>query len=248
LKAERLAAIGELAGMVGHDLRNPLQGISNATFSLRNRQLSHLDLSGRQSLETIEKCVERSNKIINDLLDYAREIHLDTNMTTPRALIETVVDQVKNPENITINNLAENIAYLEVDTAKIQRVFLNLILNAFDAMPNGGSITITSKIDGNNIVFSFADTGEGMSDDILLKIWTPLFTTKAKGMGFGLAICKRYIEAHGGQIDVFSQTGKGSVFNIVLPLKQQFSDQDACEKKGYASASEIMHLWKKSKD
>lgn len=248
LKAERLAAIGELAGMIGHDLRNPLQGISNATYCLRNRQMAHLDSSGKQSLEAIEKCVERSNKIVNDLLDYAREIHLETKLITPRALVETVIGQMNIPEKITVNNLAENAPDLEVDTIKIQRVFLNLILNAFDATPRGGSITITSKIDGNNVVFSFTDTGEGMSSEVLSKIWTPLFTTKAKGMGFGLPICKRYIEAHGGKINVFSQVGKGSIFNVALPIGKEFSDQEAGGQKSYASANEITHIWKSTKN
>ena len=224
LKSERLAAIGELAGMIGHDLRNPLQGISNAAFYLRNRQISRLDENGQNSLETIEKCVKRSNMIVNDLLDYSREIHLVIEETTPKALVESVISQVKVPENITINNLTENTPDLEVDTSKIGRVFLNIILNAFDATRNGGSVTITSKIDKKGVIFSFSDTGEGISNDILSKMWTPLFTTKAKGMGFGLAICKRYVEAHGGQISVISEVGKGSVFNVVLPQKPQSTD------------------------
>jgi signal transduction histidine kinase len=244
LKAERLAAIGELAGMIGHDLRNPLQGISNAVFSLKKRQVSRLDQRGQQSIEVIEKCVERSNKIVNDLLDYAREIHLDITVITPRKLVESVISQVKIPENISIINLAKNTPEFNVDSAKIQRVFLNLVVNAFDAMPKGGSFTITSKVIENKVVFSFADIGEGMPSEVLSKIWTPLFTTKAKGMGFGLPICKRYVEAHGGQIDVTSQVGKGSVFNVALPLKHEFLNVDSSGQKSYASANEIARIWK----
>jgi signal transduction histidine kinase len=99
------------------------------------------------------------------------------------------------------------------------RVFTNLTRNAIDAMPNGGTITIRSKRDGNTVVFSFSDTGQGMSRETLAKIWSPLFTTKAKGMGFGLPICKRFVEGHGGKISVESQADKGSTFTVVLPIE-----------------------------
>ena len=178
------------------------------------------------------------------MLDYAREIHLDIIMTTPKKLVESVISQVKIPENISITNIAENTPEFDVDSAKIQRVFLNLMVNAFDAMPKGGIFTIKSKIKENKVVFSFADIGDGISSEVLSKIWTPLFTTKAKGMGFGLPICKRYVEAHGGQIDVTSQVGKGSVFEVSLPLKHDFSNYDSSGQQSYASANEIAHIWK----
>jgi len=107
----------------------------------------------------------------------------------------------------------------KVDKQKILRVFLNLIRNAFDAMPNGGTVTIRSKRDGDKVVFTLVDTGEGMSRETLRKLWTPLFTTRAKGMGFGLPICKRFVEGHGGMISVESKFGKGSTFTVTLPIE-----------------------------
>ena len=103
----------------------------------------------------------------------------------------------------------------------MQRVCVNLIKNAVDAMPNGGALTITSTDSDGNLLVSFKDTGEGISEEILGKIWSPLFTTKAKGMGYGLAIVKRFIEAHGGAVNVETNLGKGSTFTISIPLHRK---------------------------
>jgi signal transduction histidine kinase len=97
------------------------------------------------------------------------------------------------------------------------RVFVNLVTNAFDAMPNGGTLTIQSQNLGDKVSLSFEDTGSGMTTETLSKLWIPLFTTKAKGMGFGMAICKRIVEAHGGRIWAKSAVGEGTTINIELP-------------------------------
>jgi signal transduction histidine kinase len=115
-------------------------------------------------------------------------------------------------------NQAKETVLFKVDAPKICRGFMNLIKNAYDAMPNGGTLTITTKIVDEKIVLTFTDTGEGMTPDTLRKIWSPLFTTKAKGMGFGLAICKRAVEAHGGTIWAESKHQKGTIITVELPL------------------------------
>jgi len=101
------------------------------------------------------------------------------------------------------------------------RVFINIIKNAVDAMPKGGALAIRSKKSNDNIEFSFTDTGQGMTKCVLDKLWSPLFTTKAKGMGFGLPICKRMVEAHRGKISVKSAIAKGSTFTITVPINPQ---------------------------
>ena len=108
---------------------------------------------------------------------------------------------------------------LKVDSDKIKRVFINLIKNAIDAMPNGGKLTIASKQVNDVLEISFADTGTGINDEIMPKLFSPLFTTKAQGMGFGLAICKRIIEAHRGTITVKTAKGKGTTFIVTLPIE-----------------------------
>jgi signal transduction histidine kinase len=221
LKAERLAAIGQLAAIVGHDLRNPLTGIAGATYYLKRKNSSRLDAKSKEMLEIIEKDIEYSNKIINDLLDYSREIKLETEQKSPRSIVEEALSRVEIPVKVEVANLTENEPIIKVDSQKIVRTFVNLIRNALDAMPEGGTLTVTSSKASNSVKISFIDTGMGMSKETIERLWTPLFTTKAKGMGFGLAISKRFIEAHGGKITVDSAVGQGTTLTIVLPLEPE---------------------------
>lgn len=220
LKAERLAAIGELAGMVGHDLRNPLSGIKNAAYLLRKKQCDFLDESSNEMLSIIERSVEHANGIVSDLLDYSRELNLELEEYSPKSLIDYMLLSIKIPNNVKILSLVQSFPPLWVDANKLERVFINLAINAFEAMPNGGTLEIKSCLKGKNVDFSFRDTGSGMSEDVMAKIFTPLFTTKAQGMGFGLPICKRIVEAHGGKITVKSVLRMGTTFIVSLPLEQ----------------------------
>jgi signal transduction histidine kinase len=219
IKAERLAAIGELGAMVGHDLRNPLQGIVNATYYLKKNYAPKMDDNGREMIKNIEQGIKRSNKIINDLLEYSKDMRIEITETNPKSLLESSLHQVEVPATVEIIDQTQVQPILKLDKEKIERVFINLITNAFDAMPNGGSLTIKSERRKGKIVFHFTDTGIGMPKETLSKLWTPLFTTKAKGMGFGTAICKRIVEAHGGKITAKSAIGKGSTFIVTLPIK-----------------------------
>ncbi len=219
VKSERLAAIGELAGMVGHDLRNPLTGIKNSAYFLKKKGTGISPTQAREMLETINKCVDYSNKIVNDLLDYSREVHLETKEESPKKLLAESLSFLELPEKIETQNLLKDNPTIRVDSDKIKRVFINLIKNAADAMPNGGKISIDSKQVDGSLELSFSDTGSGISEEILPKLFSPLFTTKAQGMGFGLAICKRIVEAHGGTIAVETVKKKGTTFTLTLPIE-----------------------------
>jgi PAS domain S-box-containing protein len=219
LKSERLAAIGELAGMVGHDLRNPLTGIVGAAYYLKAKYDSKIDEKGKEMLEIIEKDVEYSNKIISDLLDYSREIRLELAETTPKSMLKEAFSSLEIPQNIQVQDDTEDKPRMRADVSKMKRVFINIVKNAFDAMPNGGVLAIGSEEIEKHVSFSFTDTGTGMSEEALGKVWTPLFTTKAKGMGFGLPICKRIVEAHGGTISAESTVRKGTNFRISVPIE-----------------------------
>lgn len=220
LKAQRLAVIGELASMVGHDLRNPLTSIAGATYFVKKRSNSS-DAKMAEMLKLIEKNVEYSNKIINDLLEYSKEVKLDLTERNPKTIIEETLYLVEKPKTIRIINLTESEPKIAVDPEKLKRAFVNLIKNAFDAMSRDGTLTISSRRNEANVEFKFSDTGVGMKKKTLEKLWVPLFTTKAKGMGFGLPICKRIIEAHKGSINVKSRFGKGTTFTVILPIKQE---------------------------
>ncbi len=158
--------------------------------------------------------------IISDLLDYSREINLQLEEYSSKSLISNVFLSVTIPKNIKVADKTEDYL-IRVDANKIQRVFVNLIENAFDAMPNGGELEISANQDEGSVNFIFADTGTGMSKEVSEKIFTLLFTTKAQGMGLGLAICKRFVEAHRGKISVESKQNIGSAFVVSLPIAQK---------------------------
>jgi PAS domain S-box-containing protein len=219
IKTERLATIGEVAAMVGHDLRNPLTGITGATYFLKMKLGSQTNSKAKEMLELVERDIEYANKIINDLLDYSKEIFLEARETTVRSIIEEALSLVNVPKKVTVQDLTVDRPRIQADVEKMTRVFVNLIKNAVDAMPNGGKITIACAEMDDFLEVSIADTGTGMTEEVLKKVWSPLFTTKAKGMGFGLPICKRIVEAHGGSISVESAPGVNTVFKLTIPTK-----------------------------
>jgi PAS domain S-box-containing protein len=219
LRAQRFAVIGELAGMVGHDLRNPLTSIAGAQYYLKKRLVPGTNHKIKDMLELMEKNVEYSNKIINDLLDYSREIELEITESNPKSIVEEAFYLVEIPRNVTVIDLTEKTPKIRVDVEKMKRAFVNMIKNAVEAMPRGGTLTIKSKATDGNLEMTFSDTGIGVSKEKLEKLWTPLFTTKPKGMGFGLPICKRFIEAHGGSISVQSVPRNGTTFIVTFPIE-----------------------------
>jgi len=219
LKTQRLAVIGELAGMVGHDLRNPLTSINGAAYYLKKRLVSKMNGKAKEMLELIEKNIMYSNKIINDLLDYSKEMTLDIAESNPKSIVDEALSLVKIPRNIQVINLAKSKPRIKIDIGKTKRAFVNIIKNSIDAMPEGGTLAIKTKKLRNNLEIMFSDNGIGMSKRTLEKLWTPLFTTKAKGMGFGLPICKRIVNLHGGSISVKSIPRKGTTITISIPTK-----------------------------
>jgi PAS domain S-box-containing protein len=221
LKAERLAAIGELAAMVGHDLRNPLTGIAGAAYYLRTKNRSGMDARSREMLRVIERDIAHSNKIINDLLEYSREVRLELTEASPRSLVKDALSALKIPRRIRVLDHTANEPKIEVDPQKMRMVFANIIKNAVDAMPKGGRLKVTSRKVNSNVEIAFTDTGVGMSKETLDKLFSPLFTTKAKGMGFGLSIARRFLKSHGGKISVNSTMGRGTTFTVTIPIEPQ---------------------------
>jgi PAS domain S-box-containing protein len=226
LKAERFSAIGELAGMVGHDLRNPLCSIKNANYYIRRKSEPVLGVKEKEMLDIIDNSVSYANAIVNELVDYSREISLELDECTPKSLIGYQLLMIPFPAHIKVHDRTTYEPKMWADVHKLERVFTNIMTNAIDAMPDQGNFEISSCQVGNNIEFKFKDSGCGMSEKTLSKIFTPLFTTKAKGMGFGLAICKRIIDAHEGNIKVDSTQGKGTTFTVTLPVEQEIKTKN----------------------
>jgi two-component system sensor histidine kinase AtoS len=218
-KAERLAAVGETAAMIGHDLRNPLQGITGALHLLKQEPLTAEERN--EMLQVIENSVNYSNTIVKELLDYSADIRLNLGEATPMSITRDALGSVKVPQNVKVQDLSKDQPRLRVDLDMMRRVLINLIENAIDAMTHGGTLTINSKQSNDGVEITLTDTGSGIPKKIMANLWKPFQTTKAKGMGLGLAVCKRIVDAHGGTISAKSKEGEGTTLTIRLPIKPE---------------------------
>jgi two-component system cell cycle sensor histidine kinase/response regulator CckA len=217
VKAERLAAIGELSAQVGHDLRNPLTSINTALYLLDKTLNGDSSEEARMAIRTMKKSVDHANRIIEELLEYSRAGISETKEEHLKMLIQSSIERLKIPQKIKIENQVPKDLLAYVDGSRMQRVFENLIKNSIDAMPKGGNIVIKGGAGESTVWLSFSDTGQGIRKKDLANLFKPLFTTKSQGMGLGLPICKRIVEAHGGSIYINSKFGKGTIVTIELP-------------------------------
>ncbi|NPV40376.1 MAG: response regulator [Anaerolineae bacterium] len=218
LAKEKLATLGQLAGSVGHELRNPLGVISNAIYILKS-SVSGENEKTKEYIDLISSQVKRSNKIITDLLNFAKEPMLDKSKTSVAELIKASLEQCPPPENVQVEVTGiDEIGKINVDQNQIMQAVINILGNAYQALPQGGRVKINCTQSKKEAHISIADNGTGISASDKRKLFTPLFTTKARGIGLGLAVSKKFIEANGGKIKVASTPGKGSTFTIILPL------------------------------
>jgi PAS domain S-box-containing protein len=223
--AERLAAIGATAGMVGHDIRNPLQAITSDVF-LAKTELASLPSSEEkknalESMVEIEKNIDYINKIVQDLQDYARPLNPKIEENDLRSTVEAVIRKNGCPKNIKVNiEITDETTKIRVDSYYLNRILTNLISNAVQAMPNGGKLTITANKEADDTILSVKDTGTGIPQKIQNKMFILMFTTKSKGQGFGLPVVKRLTESLGGSVTFESQEGKGTTFIVRLPPKE----------------------------
>jgi signal transduction histidine kinase len=219
VRKEKLAVLGQLAAGVGHEIRNPLGAIKNVAYFL-NMQLENPGTEISESLEILNKEVAASEKIIDSLFDYAdpKTIQLRPEVNI-NEIIQESLGYVKIPADIEMRvDLTTALPAIEADSEKLSQVFRNLIRNAVQAMPEGGRLTVVSQAkEPGSIEVTVQDTGEGISRKNCKKIYEPLYTTRAKGIGLGLALCKIHVEAHGGEIGVESEPGQGAVFTVKIP-------------------------------
>ena len=223
LKMKHLSTIAETAAMVGHDLRNPLQAMTGTLYAVRRLVASEKDEDRKQAaglLCTLDDQVEYMDRIVSDLQDYARPVRVDRVETNLPDLVKATVSNVKIPENVEVAvNVEDGLSNVRLDPLLFRRVLTNLILNAVQAMPNGGKLTITGLKHQDSLTVRVQDTGVGIVQENLERVFNPFFTTKAQGLGLGLAVCKRLTEAQGGAITVTSQVGEGSTFNFKIPIE-----------------------------
>jgi PAS domain S-box-containing protein len=240
---EKLAVLGELAGGVGHELRNPLGAIKTAAYFL-NMVLGEPEPEVNETLEILQKEVATSERIISSLLDFARAKPPALRKVDVNDIVQEALSRVTVPENVeVVSQLDESLPAILADPDQLAQVFGNIILNAIQAMAEGGRLVIKTSASLRDartrlsslqaqaegsvepseasssewVAISFADTGMGIAEENLDRLFEPLFTTKAKGIGLGLAVTKTLVEGHGGTVEVESEVGKGSTFTVRLP-------------------------------
>ncbi len=220
---ERLAAIGETAGMIGHDIRNPLQSIIGEVYLAKEemKQLPKDSIKSNleESINSIENQTNYINKIVTDLQDYAKPLEPLFQEVDLETEIQDVLSSLDMPETVMTSYFVEQpFRKLKTDASFIKRILTNLALNGLQAMPNGGKLSIYAFLRANRVTIAVSDTGVGIPEDVMDKIFKPLFTTKSKGQGFGLAVVKKLVEALNGYISFETKPEKGTTFILEIPL------------------------------
>ncbi len=218
---ERLAAVGETAGMVGHDIRNPLQAITGDLY-LIEQEINSIPKCKTdevaESLNAINENITYINKIVSDLQDYTKTLTPNVTKVNFNDIVKSDLDGRKIPNSIVVEVDVETDLALNTDPAFLRRILTNLITNSIQSMPQGGKLTIGAFLDKDKTIIYVQDTGEGIPNGDKNHLFKPLFTTKAKGQGFGLAVIKRFVDALNGSISFESEVGKGTKFIVELPL------------------------------
>lgn len=215
VRKEKLATLGQLAGGVGHELRNPLGVIKNSVYYLN--MILPKDEKIQKHLGILDREVANSDRIVTELLDFARVKAPVREAASLVAIVRAALDRLPLPESVTVQlELVESMPSVLVDTHQVGQIVLNFLQNGVQAMPDGGRLTVSTGEDRENVFVTVEDTGVGILAANLAKIFQPLFTTKAKGIGLGLALARDLAEANGGRIAVESTVGRGSRFTVLF--------------------------------
>ena len=227
LKRERLAVLGQLAGGVGHELRNPLGVINNVAYYL-NSVYGQGDEKMREHLQIISSEVRNAEKIVSDLLDLSRSKPPERQWVVLSEVVLRVLESYEVPQGVEVDvDVPEGLAEVYVDAHHVQQVLLNLVANGCQAMEEGGGVLGVSgeEVEGG-VELRVTDSGCGIKSEDIARVFEPLFTTKARGIGLGLAVSKNLVEVNGGRIEVESEEGKGSTFRVFLPSERLPSDTE----------------------
>ncbi|MDE1975971.1 MAG: HAMP domain-containing protein [Elusimicrobia bacterium] len=222
IKKERLAAVGQMASVVGHEIRNPLAVINNSVYFLKTKlaQVLQGDPKLSKHVKIIESEIQQANGIINEILTYSRSRDLKPERVALNTWLEDVLSVYPFPPHIRVDKVfcAEN-PPVDIDTTEMQQAIRNIIGNAIEVMPASGAIRARTTMSGRDAVcLELADSGPGMPRDVLDKIFTPFFTTKARGTGLGLAVVRKVMDRHKGRVEVESEAGRGTTFRLYLPV------------------------------
>ncbi len=229
-RLDRLAALGEMSAVVAHEIRNPMAGIG-AGIEYLTRNIPK-DSPDNEGVKLIQGEITRVNRILEDILFVARPLQLNLSRENLAELIDSVLrryeSQLAANRVTTVTNYDKNLPRLKVDRQRLEQVLANLVINANQAMVEGGQLLVELKVNSaggsktnSAVIMTVADTGPGIPSETERRIFEPFFTTKTKGTGLGLPVARRIIDAHGGHIDVESQAGQGTRFIISLPVARK---------------------------
>jgi signal transduction histidine kinase len=224
-RADRMKVLGEMAAQVAHEIRNPLGGIKGFASLLKRDLISHPEM--QQMAASIVEGTDNLNHLVDQILHYSRPVQAHTEATDLILLLKQVKEHIMADANIYKSNINIHIETsfskisLPLDTGLFKSALLNLIVNAIQAMPNGGTITLALRKQLYHVILSVSDTGTGIPEDLIPKLYSPFFTTKREGNGLGLIEVQKVIHAHGGTIDVTSIVNQGTTFIIKLPIKHK---------------------------
>ena len=221
IKKERLAAIGQMASVVGHEIRNPLAVINNSVYFIKTKlgTNSALDPKIAKHISIVESEIQQANGIINEILGFARSKELNQRNQFLNPFMEDLLSSYPFAPNIkVIKELAAGNPVVNIDSDEMKQALRNLIGNGVEVMPNGGAIKIVAETMRDSVRIDISDSGPGIPKDVIDKIFTPFFTTKARGTGLGLAVVRKVMDRHKGRVEVMSEVGKGTVFKLYLPL------------------------------
>lgn len=214
-KFDKLVHIGELTSRITHDMRNPLTVIINYSMMVRKNSKSKLDKKSLDQLQTIEEEARKMYHQIEDVLNYVKLPPLKLESHSLHDILKKIIERMPISDDVEIH-IPKNNPRIVCDIDKLEIVFVNLITNSIEAMSNSGTINITATVEQDEVVIQIEDSGPGISDENLGRIFEPLFTTKEDGTGLGLASCKNIIERHNGTIVV---KNKPTRFIIRLPRR-----------------------------
>jgi signal transduction histidine kinase len=229
IRKERLAAVGELAGGVAHEIRNPLAGIGGALTMLAREIPANDDT--QEVMSEIQKQITRMERLVQELLAYARPGVLHPEWTDVHAILRQAIASIgqrqADPKIELILELDPNVPEIYVDARDLEHALENLILNAFQAISEEGTLEVRTQYSNGNVQISIRDDGAGMDAEVRDKIFEPFFTTKARGTGLGLSLVRRAVENYDGEVRVHSAPGEGTTFVFSLPAKAGAAEDDS---------------------
>lgn len=222
IKKERLAAIGQMASIVSHEIKNPLAVISNSVYLIKARLGDNIEPKMQKNINVIEGEIKQANGIIEEILGYARSREQILNIVDLTLYIKEILSSYPIPSNIKVEtSFYKEPLYVKIDIEEMKQAIRNIMGNAFEVMPEGGSFVVKTKLEKGKALLSMRDSGPGIPAEIQNKIFTPFFTTKARGTGLGLAVVKKVATRNKAEIILSSKVGKGTKITLLFNREEK---------------------------